>query len=86
MQIVSDVAQSPTTAKAVPVIAAGLGWAVASEWVSLVAGLLTFLAGLAFSLTMLWINIKQHRIKMKIYEKDLEERDFRIGRKDRRDD
>jgi len=86
VQVVTDVSQSPATAKAAPVIAAGLGWVVASEWFPVIGGVITFLVGLAVSITIVWTTIAQHRIKMKLFEKDLAEKTFREGRKDRRDD
>jgi len=48
-QLAGDVAQNPTTAKTAPIIAAGLGWVVASELLPLIGGVLTFLAGLTVS-------------------------------------
>ncbi len=85
-QVANDVAQSPATAKATPVAAGFLGWLIASEWLPVIGGVLTFLAGLAFSLIMIWINVTQHRIKMKLMERDLAGKTAREGRQDRRDD
>lgn len=86
MQSVNEAAQNPTVAKAVPTLLAGTGLATLNEWLPLAAGLFGIFMGAIASGVIIYVNWTQHKIKLKILKRDLEEREFRAGRKDRRDD
>lgn len=86
MQIVSDVAQNPTVAKSVPPLTVGMGFATIEQWLPFTLGIIASLMGMVASVAIVYFNLAQHRIKMEIYKRDLEERKYREGRKDRRDD
>lgn len=86
MQSVNEIAQNPTVAKTVPIVAAGTGWATLEEWLPLVAGLIGVFMGAIASGVIVYINVAQHRIKMQLLKRDLADRNARVGRQDRRDD
>jgi len=86
MQSVTDASQNPTVAKVVPLMAAGTGWATVEQWLPLVAGVVASVIGAVASIFIIRINWTQHKIKLEILKRDLDERKSREGRKDRRDD
>ncbi|MBL4699791.1 MAG: hypothetical protein JKX85_00900 [Phycisphaeraceae bacterium] len=86
MQSATSVAQNPKESAGVILATFGTGVATLLEWLPIVVGVLASFAGFVYTVVLIYTVISQHRIKMKIFKRDLTERKARNGRHDRRDD
>jgi len=83
---VNNAATDPKAGATVVAWTVGSAAAETLEWVSSNSANIGILIGAILSMVLIYTNVKQHRVKMKIMEHDLEERKSRKGRRDRKDD
>lgn len=81
-----EVANNAKTGAAVVVWTIGSAAATSLEWLTLNIGGVAMLIGALLSCVLIYTNLRQHFIKMRIMEHELEERKNRRGRRERRDD
>lgn len=70
-QIASDLSQEPKTA--VGVATMGMGVVTAIELIPVVVGVLASLAGFVYLIVQIYTTIKQHNLKMKLMQKELDD-------------
>jgi len=73
MQAVGDVIQSPRTAATVGGATTGSGVLTVLEWIPLHIGSVASIVGIVLSSVMIFIHLRQHFLKMKLLQKELEE-------------
>lgn len=86
MASVNNVATDPKTGATVVAWTLGSVAAETLEWVSSNSANIGILIGAILSIVLIYTNVKQHFIKMRIMEHELDEHKNRKGRRDRRDD
>ncbi len=86
MTSVNNVATDPKTGATVVAWTFGSAAAEILEWVSTNSANIAILIGAILSLVLIYTNMKQHRLKMRLMELEVEEKMNRKGRHDRRDD
>jgi len=70
-QAANNAAQNPKVGAAIIATIAGSGTSTTLELISPLMGIITNTVAIASGLIFIFINIKQHRIKMRIMEKEL---------------
>ena len=73
MNLVGDVIQSPKTAVTVSGATTGSGILTVLEWIPLHIGSVASMVGIILSSVMIYIHLRQHFLKMKLLQKELEE-------------
>ena len=73
MNLAGDVIQSPKTAQIVAGTTTGSGILTVLEWIPLHIGSVASMVGIVLSSVMIYIHIRQHFLKMKLLQKELEE-------------
>jgi hypothetical protein len=73
MSSVSAAIQSPKTAQIVAGTTIGSGTLTVLEWIPANIGTIASIVGIILSTVLIYVNLKQHFLKMKILQKELEE-------------
>lgn len=72
-QSANNAAQNPKVGAAIIATVSGSGISTTLEMIPVTLGIITNVIAIASALIFIYINIRQHRVKMKIMEKELEE-------------
>ena len=73
IQTVNAAIQSPKTAVTVSTATIGSGTLTVLEWIPANIGSIASMVGIILSSVMIYIHLKQHFLKMKLLQKELEE-------------
>ena len=73
IQVAGDAIQSPKTAATVAGMTTGSGILTVLEWLPANIGSVASIVGIVLSSVMIFIHLKQHFLKMRIMQKELEE-------------
>ena len=73
MQAAGDVIQSPKIAAAVAGVTTGSGILTVLEWIPQNIGSIASMVGIILSSVMIYVHLKQHFLKMKLLQKELDE-------------
>ena len=73
MTLVGDAIQSPKIAATVAGATTGSGILTVLEWIPSNIGSVASMVGIILSSVMIYVHLKQHFLKMKILQKELEE-------------
>ena len=73
INLVGDAAQNPKIAATVSAGTIGSGTLTVLEWIPANIGSIASMVGIVLSSVMIYIHLKQHFLKMKLLQKELEE-------------